>query len=89
MFWSWEYQNVLQGWDVIVPWYVNYGALGASFNSGYRNGQVTFATGATFRHLSGLEIGAGYKANFGEQDDQFQMMVQDRDVINFTVKYSF
>ncbi len=89
MYWSWEYQNVFQGWDIIVPWYVNYGALGASFNSGYRNGQVTFATGATFRHLSGLEIGTGIKTNFGEQDDQFQMMVQDRDAINFTVKYSF
>ena len=89
MFWSWEYQNVIQGWDIIVPWYVNYGAIGASFNSGYRNGQVTFATGATFRHLSGLEIGTGFKFNFGEQDDQFQMMVQDRDVFNLHVKYSF
>ncbi|MCY4044412.1 MAG: DUF1302 family protein [Cellvibrionales bacterium] len=89
MFWSWEYQNVFQGWDIIIPWYVNYGAIGAAFNSGYRNGQATFATGATFRHLSGLELGTGVKMNFGEQDDQFQMMTQDRDSVNFTVKYSF
>ena len=89
MFWSWEYQSVFPGWDIIVPWYATYGVLGASFNSGYRNGQGTFASGATFRNSTGFEAGIGFKFNFGEQDDQFQMMVQDRDVVNFTMKYSF
>ncbi|NRB42604.1 MAG: DUF1302 family protein, partial [Pseudomonadales bacterium] len=89
MFWSWEYSNVFTGWDVFIPWYVNWGIQGAMFNSGYRDGQVTFATGATFRHLSGFEAGVGLMTMFGDQDDIFQMLLQDRDSISFTMKYQF
>ncbi|NRB39898.1 MAG: DUF1302 family protein [Pseudomonadales bacterium] len=89
MFWTWEYSNVFTGWDLFIPWYVNWGVEGAMFNSGYRDGQVTFATGATFRHLSGFEAGVGLMTMFGDQDDIFQMLLQDRDSVSFTMKYAF
>ncbi|CAA0107306.1 Uncharacterised protein [BD1-7 clade bacterium] len=88
-FWSWEYQNVFTGWDVIIPWYMNWGVEGAMFNSGYRDGQITFATGATFRHLSGFEASLGVLTLFGNTDDVFQILTQDRDSLNMSIKYSF
>jgi len=89
MFWSLEYQNVFTGWDIMVPVYANWGVDGSQFNAGYRDGQVTTATGLTFKHLSGVELGAGITTFWGDQDDVFQMLTQDRDNVTFTFKYSF
>ena len=84
-----DYFNVFSGWDISVPLYVNWGARGAQFNAGYRNGQVTFATGMAFKHLSGVEIGTGVSFFFGDEDDVFQMLTSDRDNAQIYVKYSF
>ena len=84
-----EYYNVFSGWDISVPLYVNWGVDGSQFNAGYRDGQVTFATGLAFKHLSGLEIGSGIGFNFGDTDDVFQMLTQDRDSLNIHAKYAF
>ena len=89
MFWSLEYQNVFTGWDVMVPIYVNWGIDGSQFNAGYRDGQVTTATGITFKHLSGIELGVGYSAFWGDKDDKFQMLTQDRDNATMHFKYGF
>lgn len=89
MFWSLEYQNVFTGWDVMVPIYVNWGIDGSQFNAGYRDGQVTTATGITFKHLSGIEVGAGYSAFWGDEDDVFMMLTQDRDNATVHFKYGF
>lgn len=88
-FWSLEYQNVFTGWDIVVPIYTNWGIDGAQFNAGYRDGQVTTATGITFRHLSGIELGLGIAKNYGDSDDIFQMLVQDRDNVTAHFKYGF
>ena len=84
-----EYYNVFSGWDVNVPLYVNWGARGAQFNAGYRNGQITFATGLAFKHLSGVELGTGVTFFFGDEDDVFQMLTSDRDNAQIYMKYSF
>ncbi len=89
IFWSLEYQNVFTGWDVMVPIYANWGIDGSQFNAGYRDGQVTTATGITFKHLSGIELGAGYTAFWGDKDDKFQMLTQDRDNATVHFKYGF
>ena len=89
MFWSLEYQNVFTGWDFLVPIYMNWGIDGAMFNTGYRDGQATFATGLSARHLSGVEIGWGIQKNFGDTDDVFQILTQDRDNMQMYLKYAF
>lgn len=89
VFWSLEYNNVFTGWDLMVPVYVNYGIYGAMFNSGYRDGQGTFATGLTFKHTTGIELGMGVSTFFGKKDDVFQILTQDRDNITAHFKYSF
>ncbi len=89
VFWSLEYHNVFTGWDIMVPVYLNWGVYGAMFNSGYRDGQAQFATGLTFSHLSGVELGFGVNAFFGDTDDIFQMLTQDRDNVTLHFKYSF
>lgn len=88
-FWSLEYHNVFTGWDIMVPVYMNWGVEGSQFNAGYRDGQVTTATGLTFKHLSGIELGAGITTFWGDQDDIFQMLTQDRDNVTFSFKYGF
>jgi len=89
VFWSLEYHNVFTGWDIMVPVYLNWGVYGAMFNSGYRDGQAQFATGLTFSHLSGVELGFGVNTFFGDTDDIFQMLTQDRDNVTLHFKYSF
>lgn len=89
LFWSLEYHNVFTGWDIMVPIYMNWGIDGAFFSNGYRDGQVTFATGLTFKHLSGIEVGMGMTRFFGDSDDIFQMLTQDRDNITAHFKYGF
>ena len=89
MFWSLEYQNVFTGWDVMVPIYMMWGIEGSQFNAGYRDGQFTAATGVTFKHLSGIEIGAGVLVFTGDKDDVFQMLTQDRDNVTVHFKYGF
>ncbi len=84
-----EYYNVFSGWDVNVPLYMNWGARGAQFNAGYRDGQITFATGLAFKHLSGLELGTGVTFFFGDEDDIFQILTSDRDNAQIYMKYSF
>lgn len=88
-FWSLEYQNVFTGWDLMIPLYANWGIDGSQFNAGYRDGQVTTATGLTFKHLSGIELGIGYTSFWGDQDDVFQMLTQDRDNMTMHFKYGF
>lgn len=89
VFWSLEYNNVFTGWDLMVPVYANYGVYGAMFNSGYRDGQGTFATGLTFKHTTGLELGLGVTTFFGKTDDIFQILTQDRDNVTAHFKYGF
>jgi hypothetical protein len=89
IFWSLEHQNVFTGWDIMIPIYMNWGIDGSQFNAGYRDGQVISATGITFKHLSGIEVGAGITTFWGDQDDIFQMLTQDRDNVTFTFKYGF
>ena len=84
-----EYQNVWTGWDIAVPLYMNWGLDGSQFNAGYRDGQVIFATGLTFKHLSGIELGVGVTKLFGDSDDIFMMLNQDRDNASVHFKYSF
>ena len=84
-----EYHSVFNGWDINVPLYFAWGAYGAMFNNGYRDGQATFATGIAFKHMSGMEIGLGLTTFFGETDDIFQIMTQDRDNMTVYFKYSF
>ena len=88
-FWSIEHQNIFTGWDLIIPVYMNWGISGSQFNAGYRDGQVTTATGVTFKHLSGIELSAGITTFWGDQDDIFQMLTQDRDNVTLAFKYSF
>lgn len=89
IFWSLEHQNVFTGWDIMIPIYVNWGVDGSQFNAGYRDGQVISATGITFKHLSGIEVGAGITTFWGDQDDIFQMLTQDRDNVTVSFKYGF
>ena len=84
-----EYYNVWSGWDISVPIYVNWGVTGAQFNAGYRDGQIIFATGMAFKHLSGVELGTGVTFMFGDEDDVFQMLTSDRDSAQIYMKYSF
>jgi hypothetical protein len=88
-FWTWEYQSILSGWDLAIPWYVNWGVDGAMVTSGYRDGQVTFATGATMKNTAGLELGLSVATMFGDQDDVFQISLQDRDNVSIFMKYAF
>lgn len=88
-FWSFEHQNVFTGWDIMIPLYMNWGIEGSQFNAGYRDGQVTTATGITFKHLSGIELGAGLTTFWGDQDDVFMMLTQDRDNVTVHFKYGF
>ena len=88
-FWGLEYHNVFTGWDAMVPIYMNWGVDGAMFNSGYREGQVIFATGISFNHTSGVELGMGITTFFGDQDDVFQMLTQDRNNMTAHFKYNF
>ena len=89
VFWSLEYYNVFTGWDIMVPIYMNWGIDGSMFNSGYRDGQVIFATGLTFKNIEGYEIGWGMTRMFGDSDDIFQMLTQDRDNMTLHFKYNF
>lgn len=89
VFWSLEYQNVFTGWDVMVPIYMNWGIEGSQFNAGYRDGQVAAATGIAFKHLSGVEVGVGMMKFFGDTDDVFMMLTQDRDNVTVHFKYGF
>ena len=89
VFWSLEYYNVFTGWDIMIPVYMNWGIDGAMFNSGYRDGQVIFATGLTFKNVAGFEIGWGMTRLFGDSDDIFQMLTQDRDNMTVHFKYNF
>lgn len=84
-----EYYNVFSGWDINVPIYVNWGIDGSQFNAGYRDGQVIFATGMAFKHLTGVEIGTGVTFMFGDTDDIFQMLTSDRDSAQIYIKYAF
>ena len=84
-----EYYNVFSGWDISVPLYMNWGIEGSQFNAGYRDGQVTFATGMAFKHLTGVEIGTGVTFFFGDTDDIFQTLVNDRDNAQIYFKYAF
>jgi hypothetical protein len=84
-----EYYNVFSGWDINVPLYVNWGIDGSQFNAGYRDGQVTFATGMVFKHLSGMQIGTGISFFFGDEDDIFQRLTHDRDNAQIYFKYAF
>lgn len=89
VFWSLEYHNITPGWNLMIPVYANYGIYGAMFNSGYRDGQAQFATGLTFQHTTGIEIGLGASFFFGKTDDIFQILTQDRDNVTAHFKYSF
>lgn len=89
VFWSLEHQNIATGWDLMIPIYMNWGIDGSQFNAGYRDGQVTTATGLTFKHLSGIEVGCGITTFWGDQDDIFQMLTQDRDNVTAHFKYTF
>lgn len=88
-FWSLEYHNVMPGWDIMWIHYMNWGVDGSMFNSGYRDGQVAYATAVSFKHLTGIEIGLGVTTFFGDTDDVFQMLTQDRDNMSLHFKYGF
>ncbi len=87
--WSFDYKNVIQGIDIVVPVYVNHGVEGAMFNSGFRNKQVTLSVGVTAKYLAALEVGMAYATYFGSDEDVFQRLTSDRDNISVNLKYGF
>ena len=79
----------MPGWDIMWIHYMNWGVDGSMFTSGYRDGQVAYATAVSFKHLTGIEIGLGVTTFFGDTDDIFQILTQDRDNMSLHFKYAF
>ena len=81
-----SYNNVFQGWDLKVPLYVKHDVDGILQELQVFGGSKVVSLGLTGIYLNNLSANVAYSTYFGGGDDN---LLQDRDNVAFTVKYSF
>ena len=78
-----QYKNVMEGVDLTIPLFVNYGLNGSFAYYNYTEGALWASIGVEAVYLSNTRVGITYSAFGGDH------MWKDRDNIAITAKYTF
>ena len=83
---SLDYKNIYAGWDLSVPIYFKHDVTGVIQELQVFAGAKVLSLGVEGTYLNNLTAGLSYAAYFGGDRKN---LLQDRDNIAFTLKYSF
>ena len=83
---SLDYNNVLAGWDMSLPIYFKHDVTGVIQELQVFGGSKVLSLGVEATYLNNLTAGISYAAYFGGDTKN---LLQDRDNVAFTLKYSF
>ena len=79
-----EYKNVMEGVDLTIPFFVNYGIDGSLSTFNYNEHNLWWSVGAEFQYLEHWKL-AGYYNDFSGPNNLWV----DRDNVSFNIKYIF
>ncbi len=81
-----NYYNALQGWDVKIPVYIKHDVAGTVRELQVYQGSKVVSLGITGTYLNNFSANLAYSLYFGGGDAN---LLQDRDHLALTIKYSF
>lgn len=79
-----EYKNVMEGVDLTIPFFVNYGIDGSLSTFNYNEHSLWWSVGAEFQYLEHWKF-SGYYNDFSGPNNLWV----DRDNVSFNIKYIF
>ncbi|HSC76694.1 MAG TPA: DUF1302 family protein [Pseudomonadales bacterium] len=79
-----EYKNVMEGVDLTIPFFVNYGIDGSMSTFNYNEHNLWWSVGAEFQYLEHWKFAGYYNDYSGENN-----LWVDRDNVSLNVKYIF
>jgi hypothetical protein len=78
-----QYKNIMEGVDLTIPFFINYGINGSFAYYNYTEGALWFSLGLEAVYLSNTRVGITYSTFGGDH------MWNDRDNVAVTAKYTF